>query len=134
MGRYFREAFSGSTSLPYLRYLRATKWKTPEAAIERLEATLKWRREYGLYDVVTDAHVEPEVSFYRLMFLLLLHALTRLQQAVTGKEVLFGYDVDGRPAFYMFPSRQNTDEPTRQIQFAVWMLERGLDLMGPGVE
>lgn len=97
-----------------LRYLRATKWKSSEAAIERLEATLKWRREYGLYDVVTDDHVEPE--------------------AVTGKEVLFGYDVDGRPAFYMFPSRQNTDEPTRQIQFAVWMLERGLDLMSPGVE
>lgn len=49
--------------LSCLRYLRATKWKSSEAAIERLEATLKWRREYGLYDVVTDDHVEPEVIF-----------------------------------------------------------------------
>jgi len=97
-----------------LRYLRATKWKTTAAAIQRLEATLKWRREYGLYDLVTDAHVEPE--------------------ALTGKEILFGYDVNGRPAVYMFPSRQNTDGPVRQIQYAVWMLERGIDLMGPGVE
>lgn len=32
------------------------------------------------------------------------------------------------------PSRQNTDEATRQVQFAVWMLERSIDLMGPGVE
>ncbi|RDB26323.1 CRAL-TRIO domain-containing protein C23B6.04c [Hypsizygus marmoreus] len=97
-----------------LRYLRASKWKTPAAAIHRLEATLKWRREFGLYDLVTASHVEPE--------------------AVTGKEILFGYDVRGRPAFYMFPSRQNTNEATRQIQFAVWMLERSIDLMAPGVE
>ncbi|KAG6877808.1 hypothetical protein C0993_003782 [Termitomyces sp. T159_Od127] len=44
-----------------LRYLRAVKWKTTKAAIQRLEATLKWRREYGLYDVVSANHVEPEV-------------------------------------------------------------------------
>ncbi|KAF8656203.1 hypothetical protein AX16_002639 [Volvariella volvacea WC 439] len=96
-----------------LRFLRASKWKT-NTAIQRLEATLKWRREYGIDSVVTASHVEPE--------------------AVTGKEILFGYDTHGRPGFYMFPSRQNTNEPTRQIQFAIWMLERGIDLMGPGVE
>ncbi|PFH47957.1 hypothetical protein AMATHDRAFT_150905 [Amanita thiersii Skay4041] len=96
-----------------LRYLRASKWKTA-TAIQRLENTLKWRREFGIYDLLTPEHVEPE--------------------AVTGKEVVFGYDTDGRPGFYMFPSRQNTDEPTRQIQFAVWMLERCIDLMRPGVE
>lgn len=63
---------------------------------------------------MTPQHIEPE--------------------AVTGKEVVYGYDTEGRPGFYMFPSRQNTDEPTRQIQFAVWMLERCIDLMRPGVE
>jgi len=57
-----------------------------------------------------------------------------ISQSVTGKEVIFGYDVKGRPALYMIPSRQNTSEPTRQLQFAVWMLERSIDLMGPGVE
>ncbi|KAG6909051.1 hypothetical protein DXG01_002203 [Tephrocybe rancida] len=97
-----------------LRYLRAVKWKSTAAAILRLEATLKWRREYGIYDVVSTSHVEPE--------------------AVTGKQVLFGYDVRGRPGLYLFPSRQNTEEPTRQIQFTVWMLERTIDLMNPGVE
>ncbi|KAF4613495.1 hypothetical protein D9613_007525 [Agrocybe pediades] len=96
-----------------LRYLRASKWKV-STSIERIEATLKWRREFGLYDKVTASHVEPE--------------------AVTGKEVLFGYDTTGKPALYMIPSRQNTTEAPRQIDFAVWMLERTIDLMEPGVE
>ncbi|EGN98659.1 hypothetical protein SERLA73DRAFT_181226 [Serpula lacrymans var. lacrymans S7.3] len=96
-----------------LRYLRATKWDVNEA-IKRLEGTLKWRREYGLYDTVTPDLVEPE--------------------AVTGKEFIFGYDTAGRPATYMIPSRQNTEESPRQIQYTVWMLERAIDLMGPGVE
>lgn len=95
------------------RYLRASKWKT-QTAIERLENTLRWRRDFGLYELLTPQHVEPE--------------------AVTGKEIVYGYDTEGRPGLYMFPSRQNTDEPTRQIQYAVWMLERGVDLMRPGVE
>lgn len=83
-------------------------------AINRLEATLKWRREFGLYSFITPEHVEPE--------------------AVTGKEFLFGYDTRGRPALYMCPSKQNTEESPRQIHFVVWILERAVDLMGPGVE
>jgi hypothetical protein len=48
--------------------------------------------------------------------------------------ILYGYDTAGRPALYLLPSRQNTTEERRQIQFTVWMLERTLDLTGPGVE
>jgi hypothetical protein len=58
----------------------------------------------------------------------------RLTKATTGKEFLFGYDTRGRPALYMCPSKQNTEESPRQIHFVVWMLERAIDLMGPGVE
>jgi hypothetical protein len=43
------------------RYLRATKWASANVTIERLEGTLKWRREYGVYDLTADM-VEPEVS------------------------------------------------------------------------
>ncbi|KAI0264451.1 CRAL-TRIO domain-containing protein [Gloeopeniophorella convolvens] len=96
-----------------LRYLRATKWHSAKTAIERLEGTLKWRREFGIYEISAE-HVEPE--------------------AVTGKEVVFGYDTHRRPALYMIPSRQNTEESPRQIQFVFWLLERALDLAGPGVE
>lgn len=96
-----------------LRYLRATKWDA-NVAIKRLEDTLKWRRDFGIYDTITPQYVEPE--------------------ATTGKEFLFGYDTRGRPALYMCPSKQNTEESARQIHFVVWMLERAIDLMGPGVE
>ncbi|KAF8510786.1 CRAL-TRIO domain-containing protein [Gautieria morchelliformis] len=96
----------------FIRYLKASKWEL-HTAIQRLEETLKWRREFGVYDNITAELVEPE--------------------AVTGKEIIFGYDVIGRPALYLLPSRQNTNEQTRQIQFTVWMLERCVDLMEPGV-
>jgi hypothetical protein len=33
----------------------------------------------------------------------------------------------------MYPSRQNTDGQKRQLQFAIFMLERAIDLMGPGL-
>ena len=46
----------------FLRYMRATKWASSQAAIKRLEETLLWRREFGLYDErFTPEHVEPEV-------------------------------------------------------------------------
>jgi len=57
-----------------------------------------------------------------------------VEKAVTGKMIVFGYDKDRRPALYMIPSRQNTEESPRQMQYTVWMLERALDLAGPGVE
>jgi CRAL/TRIO, N-terminal domain/CRAL/TRIO domain len=114
------------------RYLRASKWK-PVAAINRLENTLKWRREYGLYDILNANLIEPEVrdivNASPFQCLLIMNF-----QAVTGKQITFGFDAKGKPAFYMIPSRQNTTDPVRQIQFVVWMLERATDLMGPGVE
>jgi hypothetical protein len=96
-----------------LRYLRATKWISAKVAIDRLEGTLKWRREFGIYGLSADV-VEPE--------------------ALTGKEVVFGYDTLRRPAMYMIPSRQNTEESPRQIQYVFWVMERALELTGPGVE
>lgn len=96
-----------------LRFLRATKWDA-NASIKRLEDTLKWRREFGFYDKLTPEHVEPE--------------------GLTGKEVVFGFDTGRRPGLYMFPSRQNTEESERQVHYATFMLERTLDLTGPGVE
>ena len=52
-----------------LRYLRATKWKVDQA-IQRLEATLKWRKEFGIdmdEGKVTPEHVEPEVRVFSLV-------------------------------------------------------------------
>lgn len=93
-----------------------------------------------MYDRLTAEHVEPEVRLIssHVEFFLVLpeYPLTYIEfmQALTGKEIMFGYDVQGRPCFHMIPSRQNTEESQRQVDFTVWILERGIDLMGPGVE
>ena len=119
-----RHIFSSS------RFLRATKWDVGKAIV-RLESTLKWRREFGVY-THTPEHVEPEVRVP------LPHSphtdWTILPKFVTGKQVLFGYDTESRPALYLFPSRQNTEISDRQIHQVVWTLERATDLMGPGTE
>lgn len=95
-----------------LRYLRASKW-TVSDAITRLQRTLTWRREYGM-EKLTAEYISPENE--------------------TGKQIILGYDIHGRPCLYLLPSNQNTDKSDRQIQHLVFMLERVIDIMGPDQE
>lgn len=95
-----------------LRYLRASKWVVP-TAITRLQATLIWRREYGV-----EAHTADYIS----------------EENETGKQVLLGFDYQGRPCLYLNPHKQNTKRSDKQIQHLVFMLERCIDLMPPGQE
>lgn len=95
-----------------LRYLRATKWNVNDA-VDRLQQTLIWRREYGAGRLTGDyISVENE----------------------TGKQVILGFDIHGRPCLYLLPSNQNTEKSDRQIEHLVFMLERVIDLMGPDQE
>ncbi|CAK7271670.1 Phosphatidylinositol transfer protein (PITP) [Sporothrix epigloea] len=95
-----------------LRYLRATKWNEKEAA-KRLQDTLTWRREYGV-NGLTAEHISPENE--------------------TGKQVLLGFDKQGRVCHYLNPGRQNTDPSPRQVQHLVYMVERVIDIMPAGQE
>lgn len=95
-----------------LRYLRATKWNVSEAET-RLKTTLTWRREYGMEKLTPDyISIENE----------------------TGKQVILGYDIHGRPCLYLLPSKQNTEKSDRQVEHLVFMIERVIDLMGPDQE
>jgi hypothetical protein len=95
-----------------LRYLRASKWNVAQAE-QRLQATLTWRREYGVEKLTPD-HISIENE--------------------TGKQVILGFDINSRPCLYLIPSNQNTEKSERQIQHLVFMLERVIDLMGPNQE
>ncbi len=98
----------------FLRYLRATKWIVDDA-IERLELSLAWRREFGISgddDTVTGELVSPENT--------------------TGKQVILGYDSDARPILYLKNGRQNTKSSFRQVQHLVFFLEKVIDLMPVG--
>ncbi|TVY37158.1 CRAL-TRIO domain-containing protein, partial [Lachnellula subtilissima] len=95
-----------------LRYLRATKWHTADAA-KRILGTLTWRREYGVEDLTGDA-MSPENE--------------------TGKQLILGYDIAARPCQYLNPGKQNTEPSPRQVQHLVFMLEQSIQLMVPGQE
>ncbi|KAI1432658.1 CRAL-TRIO domain-containing protein [Xylaria sp. CBS 124048] len=90
-----------------LRYLRACKWDQ-HGAEKRLLETLTWRREYGVEELTAD-YISPENE--------------------TGKQVIVGYDKQGRPCHYLNPGRQNTEVTPRQVQHMVFMLERVIDLI-----
>lgn len=95
------------------RYLRATSWKVDQAET-RLKNTLIWRREYGTDTKLTSEYISIENE--------------------TGKQVILGWDNEGRPCQYLRPSKQNTERSDRQIEHLVYMLERTIDLMPPGQE
>ena len=95
-----------------LRYLRASKWNEAHA-VNRLESTLMWRREFNV-----ESHTADYIS----------------EENATGKQVIFGYDNAGRPCLYLNPHRQNTKGREKQMQHLVFMLERCIDLIPPGQE
>ncbi|KAL9133894.1 MAG: hypothetical protein Q9175_004926 [Cornicularia normoerica] len=95
-----------------LRYLRASKWNEAHA-ITRLQATLVWRREFKV-----ESHTADYIS----------------EENETGKQVIFGYDNEGRPCLYLNPHKQNTKGREKQMQHLVFMLERCIDLTPPGQE
>ena len=95
-----------------LRYLRATKWSLAEAE-KRLLGTLTWRRDYGVEELTAD-YISPENE--------------------TGKQMILGYDINGRPCQYLNPGKQNTEVSPRQVQHLVFMVERVVEMMIPGQE
>ncbi|AQZ14607.1 PDR16 (YNL231C) [Zygosaccharomyces parabailii] len=101
-----------------LRYLRATKWEEKDA-IDRIVASLAWRREFGIShmgDENGDELKSDQVSI----------------ENETGKQVVLGYENDARPILYLKPGRQNTKTSRRQVQHLVFMLERVIDFMPVG--
>ncbi|KAK0635826.1 CRAL-TRIO domain-containing protein [Bombardia bombarda] len=75
-----------------LRYLRATKWHQKDSE-KRILETLTWRREYGVEEL-TPEHISPENE--------------------TGKQIILGFDKEGRVCHYLNPGRQNTAASPRQ--------------------
>ncbi|KAF7974884.1 hypothetical protein HWV62_11021 [Athelia sp. TMB] len=94
------------------RYMRAAKWKLEDGK-KRIKATLEWRRDFKP-DLIPPDEVRIESE--------------------TGKIILNGFDVDGRPILYMRPGHENTERSPRQVRHLVWWLERARDFMPPGQE
>ncbi|CAK7902511.1 phosphatidylinositol transfer protein Pdr16p [[Candida] anglica] len=104
----------------FLRYLRATKWKE-DAAIQRIEDTIVWRRTFGVVNV--PGHTDES----KLLTAELVEA-----ENLTGKNLIVGYDNDNRPCLYLRNGYQNTSPSIKQVQHLVFMLERVIQYMPPG--
>lgn len=96
----------------YQRYLRAAKGDL-ENAKKRIKSTLEWRRDFRP-EIIAPASVSHE--------------------AETGKQVVSGFDNEGRPLIYLRPARENTSPSNDQVRYLVWTLERAIDFMPAGVE
>ncbi|GAC71470.1 p-Nitrophenyl phosphatase [Moesziomyces antarcticus T-34] len=96
----------------YQRYLRAAKGDV-ENAKKRIKSTLEWRREF-----------RPEI----------IAPASIAHEAETGKQIVSGFDKDGRPLIYLRPARENTTPSNDQVRYLVYTLERAIDLMPEGVE
>lgn len=94
-----------------LRYLRATKWNVT-AASERIKSTLIWRRENIGEDKLSPDYISPENEM--------------------GKHLVLGWDIHGRPCFYLIPRHECTDKGRRQVEHLIFMLERAIDLLPAG--
>jgi len=97
----------------FLRYLRATWWDAV-SCIKKLEAALKWRREFGVYDTLTAESVK--------------------EHCLKGKTFIFGYDVEGRPGYLDIAGRESSPETPDRIRAYTWMMERAVEIMPRGVE
>ena len=96
----------------YHRYLRATRGDLKHAK-RRLQDTIEWRRDFR-----PDCIPPDDVAV----------------EGTSGKQILTGYDREGRPILYLRPGRENTKPSPRQVRYLVWSLERGINLMPPGQE
>lgn len=101
----------------FFRYLRATKWDV-DSAIDRIELSLAWRREFGI------SSYDESVNTVNLK--------STSDENLTGKEVILGFDMESRPCLYLKPGRQNTKASLSQVQHLVLMLERVIDFMPAG--
>ncbi|CEP64358.1 phosphatidylinositol transporter LALA0_S11e02278g [Lachancea lanzarotensis] len=104
-----------------LRYLRSTNWDAREA-IERLEKTITWRREFGLFEANGGVCALSELA-----------KATKMENE-TGKMYLLGYDRQQRPLLHIKTGRQNTEPSFAQIQQLIYMIESAEVMMPVGVD
>ncbi|KAF9449526.1 hypothetical protein P691DRAFT_758996 [Macrolepiota fuliginosa MF-IS2] len=90
----------------------STKWGS-KTAVRRLETTLKWRRGGRAIPSPDPTDVETE--------------------AKKGKEILLGYDTQGRPSLHLIPGKIDVKDGA-SLELSVFMLECCIALMPPGVQ
>lgn len=96
----------------YLRYLRAREWDV-SASFKMLRKTIEWRNEYKPHRIQRD-EVKDVLEL--------------------GQTYRNGTDQEGRPIMYMKPTMYNPHPWEQRIRGVVYILEKTIKNMRPGVE
>ncbi|CAG8434799.1 11757_t:CDS:2 [Ambispora gerdemannii] len=94
------------------RYLRASKWHINDAK-QRIKYTLEWRRDYKPDQIDMEEMIEENL---------------------TGKMYLHGFDKYGRPILVLRPGYENTKAGPSQVRNVVFWFEKAITLMPENVE
>lgn len=95
------------------RYLRAVEGDTIRAA-ERITATLAWRKEFKPLDGISPSGLEEECGM--------------------GRVYLNGFDRKQQPIMYMICRKNGSDDHMRGLRWSIYLLEKAISSMPPGVE
>jgi len=93
------------------RYLRARQWNIDKSKT-MLDATIAWRREFGLDALYDEKWVE-----------------VLAKENSTGKMYARGFSLCGRPLLYMKPRHENTHDYDGNLKHLVYNMERASSIM-----
>eukprot|EP00980_Cylindrotheca_fusiformis_P002730 scaffold629_cov140-Cylindrotheca_fusiformis.AAC.7 len=119
-------AFLSDDFMP-LRHLRAEKGNVPKA-IESIQRTLKWRKEFHVDAIATCLQKEQEDidnATPANMGEEDLAAIIRKENE-TGKLYVRGHDKDGRAVLYMRPGKENTKDHVNNMRHLVYHMEKAI--------
>lgn len=110
---------------PYmpLRHFRAEKGDVTKA-IRKLQATIRWRKEFGVLDLVRAFDEKNNKSINNSNEKSLSVVLQNENE--TGKIYVRGYDSEGRALMYMRPGKENTLNETNNLRHLVFQLEKAI--------
>ncbi|KAL3894456.1 MAG: hypothetical protein SGCHY_005265, partial [Lobulomycetales sp.] len=95
------------------RYVRAESGDLDSAA-SRLKATVEWRMDFKPVDGISREDLEAEGAM--------------------GRVYLNGFDLNGHPIMYMICRRNGSGDHMRGLRWSIFMLEKAIAAMPPGVE
>ena len=80
-------------------------------AIEAIQATLKWRKEFGIDDIIgMKGEMKPILK----------------EEMATGKMYVRGHDQEGRSCLYMRPAKENTHDEINNMRHLAFQLEKAV--------
>lgn len=117
----------------FYRYLRGCNWDVDET-IKRLENSIVWRREYGIANSIFGDRLDPKWSEHQIKELIDTQISPEkvVEESLTGKQLIIGFDHGCRPCLYLYNGRGNTKPSDTQIQFLIFMLECAISYMPQG--